>query len=467
MIELNEKYEPLVTSPARYKIISGGRGSGKSYSTATLILLESDNDDGTILYTRFTLKNAEQSIFPEFEDKLDELGWRNKFHKSGNDYINLESGGKILFRGIKTSDGINTAALKSIPKLKMWVNDESEEFVSESIFDTIDLSIRDKNYKLQIWLILNPSDINHFIYRKFFKNNGVFEVCNCTKDNVTYVHTTYLENEHISPNFLALADKCKREDIEKYNNLYLGHWKRLSEGNIYHGWEEIADADYPTHLSCWYGVDWGFSNDPMAIVRACYDNDTHTIYLKELCYEKGKLTSFAADTIRKDILNRKTLLYEGEGWSIYHHNGKCWIGEQCYTDSEVMENDAVIADANERQIVRGRLGQLLKMVEPVYCDPARPEQIYELRTLHSIYGLPATNTDKVGRIEYLKYFNIKFVGGNLRQEYEGYKWQTAKNDTAVFINKPMDGNDHLLDAANYGCVTHLRRMRVANKIGEN
>ena len=466
MIELNEKYEPLVTSPARYKIISGGRGSGKSYSTATLILLESDNDDGTILYTRFTLKNAEQSIFPEFEDKLDELGWRNKFHKSGNDYINLESGGRILFRGIKTSDGINTAALKSIPKLKMWVNDESEEFVSESIFDTIDLSIRDRNYKLQIWLILNPSDINHFIYRKFFKNNGVFEVCNRTKDNVTYVHTTYLENEHISPTFLALANKCKSEDIEKYNNLYLGHWKRLSEGNIYHGWEQITDEDYPTNLPCWYGVDWGFSNDPMAIIRACYDNDTHTIYLKELCYEKGKLTSFAADTIRKDILNRKTLLYQSDKWSIYHHNGKCWLDNLSFADSEIMEQN-IIVDELERQIVRSRLGQLLKMVEPVYCDPARPEQIYELRTLHGIYGLPATNTDKVGRIEYLKYFNIKFVGGNIAQEYEGYKWQTAKNDTAVYINKPMDGNDHLLDAANYGCVTHLRRMRVANKIGEN
>jgi phage terminase large subunit len=159
-----------MTSDARYKIITGGRGSGKSYSTATLILLESDNDDGTILYTRFTLKNAEQSIFPEFEDKIDELGWRGKFHKSGNDYINLESGAKILFRGIKTSDGINTAALKSIPKLKMWVNDESEELVDENIFNTIDLSIRDAKYKLQIWLILNPSDINHFIYRKFFKN---------------------------------------------------------------------------------------------------------------------------------------------------------------------------------------------------------------------------------------------------------------------------------------------------------
>lgn len=467
MIKLHHRFEPLVTSDTRYKVITGGRGSGKSYSTSTLILLESDVDDGTILYTRFTLKNAEQSIFPEFEDKIDELGWRGKFHKSGNDYINLESGGKILFRGIKTSDGINTAALKSIPKLKMWVNDESEELVDENIFDTIDLSIRDSHYKLQIWLILNPPDINHFIYRKFFKGNGVFDVWNGVKDNVTYIHTTYLDNKHITPTFHSLANRCKAADINKYDNLYLGKWRKLSEGNIYKYWQRIENKDYPINLPCWYGIDWGFSNDPMAIVRVCFDADTHTIYIKELCYEKGRLTSYAAEVIRRDILSKETLLYEGENWKITHKDYKCWIGEQSYYDSQIMEDDSLIQDEAERTIVRQRLGRLLKLYEEVYCDPARPEQIYEMRTQHDINSIPATNTDKVGRIEYLKYFNVKYVGDNIEQEYENYKWQSDKKDLTVFINKPQDGNDHLMDAVNYASVTHLRRLRVANKIGEN
>ena len=473
MIQIHYKFQSLVTSEDRYKVITGGRASMKSYSTATLILLESDKDDGTILYTRYTLTNAEQSIMPEFQDKIDELGWHNKFHKSGNDLINLESGGRIMFRGIKTSNGINTAALKSIPKLKMWVNDESEELVDEKIFDTIDLSIRDNNYKLQVWLILNPSDVNHFIYRKFFKGNGVSDVWNGSKNNVTYVHTTYLENKHLPRGFADLAEKCKAEDIDKYNNIYLGRWRKLSEGNIYHNWEQIEDKDYPIHLDCWYGVDWGFANDPMAIVRLCFDADTHTIFAKELCYEKGRLTSFAADVIRKDILNRRTLLYQGEDWKIVHFNGKCWIGEQSYTDSEIMEDGrekgvkTIIADDIERRIVQERLGRLLRLLGEVYCDPARPEQIYEMRTQHNINSVPATNTDKVGRIEYLKYFNVKYVGENLREEYENYKWLTDKKDTSIYINKPQDGGDHLLDSMNYGAVTHLRRLGVSNKIGEN
>ena len=473
MIELHYLFEPLVTSEDRYKIITGSRGSMKSFSTSTLILLESDKDDGAILYTRFTLTNAEQSIFPEFDAKIEELGWRNKFHKVGNDYINLESGGRILFRGIKTSSGINTAALKSIPKLKMWVNDESEELVDETIFDTIDLSIRDAKYKLQIWLILNPTDVNHFIYRKFFKENGVFDVWNGSKNNITYIHTTYLDNKHISPTFHKLAEKCKAVDRAKYDNLYLGKWRKLSEGNIYHNWERITDEEYPTHLPCWYGVDWGFANDPMAIVRLCFDPDTHTIYAKELCYEKGRLTAFAADVIRKDILNKRTLLYQGEDWEIIHFNGKCWIGEQSYTDSEILEDGrekgvkTIIPNEVERSIVQQRLGRLLRLLEEVYCDPARPEQIYEMRTQHDINSVPATNTDKVGRIEFLKYFNVKYVGDNIQEEQENYKWLTDKKDTSIYINKPQDGNDHLMDAINYGGVTHLRRLGVSNKIGEN
>jgi phage terminase large subunit len=102
----------------------------------------------------------------------------------------------------------------------------------------------------------------------------------------------------------------------------------------------------------------------------------------------------------------------------------------------------------------------------VYCDPARPEQIYEMRTQHDINAVQATNTDKVGRIEYLKYFKVKYIGDNIGQEYENYKWQTDKKDASVYINKPQDGNDHLMDAVNYAGCTHLRRLGVSNKIGE-
>src|SRR5574344_602794 len=253
-IHINHKYLPLMQrSKTRYTIITGGRGSGKSFAVTVALLMKTWDADKTILFTRYTLTNAETSIIPEFMEKVTELGLEDVFTKSGNDIVNLETGGKILFRGIKTSTGINTASLKSIPKLKMWVNDESEELVDGQIFDTIDLSIRQKDTDCEIWLVLNPKDINHFVYNRFFKANGVIDCQNGQKGDITYIHTTYLDNaKNLEKKFIDLAEKCKNVDIDKYNSVWLGKWSKLSEGLIYQKWQE--EQQFPTDLPCWYGV---------------------------------------------------------------------------------------------------------------------------------------------------------------------------------------------------------------------
>ena len=152
-IRKDSPYLPLFQrGGTRYKLVLGGRGSAKSFSVSTALIDRTYDDDGTILFTRYTLVNAEVSVLPEFIDKIERLGLNADFEKSGNDIVNKRTGGRILFRGIKTSVGINTAALKSIPKLKMWVNDESEELVDEVVFDTIDLSIRYNEVAGEVWL---------------------------------------------------------------------------------------------------------------------------------------------------------------------------------------------------------------------------------------------------------------------------------------------------------------------------
>jgi len=80
--------------------------------------------------------------------------------------------------------------------------------------------------------------------------------------------------------------------------------------------------------------------------------------------------------------------------------------------------------------------------------------------------MAAVNTDKVGRIEYLKYFDVRYIGDNIDHEVRNYRWQTSKTDKTKYINKPQDGGDHLMDATSYGAVTHLRRQGIANKLGE-
>ena len=462
-IKASSPYLPLFQrGGTRYKLVLGGRGSAKSFSVSTALIDRTYDDDGTILFTRYTLVNAEVSILPEFVDKIERLGLQGDFTKSGNDLVNIRTGGRILFRGIKTSSGINTAALKSIPKLKMWVNDESEELVDETIFDTIDLSIRYNDAPAEVWLVANPPDIDHFLYRRFFKQRGIEDVWNGVKDDVTYIWTTYLTNPHLPPEYIALAEKSKAVDVSYYEHVWLGHFATHKEGLIYKGWREVTDDEWPTHLPCWYGVDWGFANDPAAVVRCAYDPDTHTVWLRELLYETGMLTADIARVIRTDIINRPRTITIGDkqiGW----HGGRL-MGVDL-----TMSEDA-FADAGfkgwEVSALKEAVAAIQRCDGEVYCDPARPEQIREMKINHGLWAMPAVNTDKVGRIEYLKYFDVNYVGANIRQEVNAYCWEQSKNDKTQYINKPQDGGDHQMDAISYGVVTHLRRLGIANKLGE-
>ena len=192
-MEINDKYLTL-ENESRYYIVTGGRGSGKSFAINTLLLLLTYESGHTILFTRYTLRAASISIIPEFIEKIELLNRGGDFHITKDEVINKRTNSKILFRGIKTSSGNQVANLKSLQGVTTWVLDEAEELVDESIFDTIDLSVRQKGKQNRVILILNPTTKEHFIYQRFFEAKGVNEGINATHGDTTYIHTTYLDN---------------------------------------------------------------------------------------------------------------------------------------------------------------------------------------------------------------------------------------------------------------------------------
>ena len=120
------------------------------------------------------------------------LDLNHMFDVTKDEITNLHTGSKILFRGIKTSSGLQTANLKSLQGLTTWVMDEAEELTDEETFDKIDMSVRQRGIDNRVILILNPTTKEHWIYKRFFEDNAVNEGTCTTKNDVTYVHTTYL-----------------------------------------------------------------------------------------------------------------------------------------------------------------------------------------------------------------------------------------------------------------------------------
>jgi phage terminase large subunit len=288
LISVQKKYEELVASDSRYFIISGGRASGKSFNISILILLLTFEQDHVILFTRYTLTSASISIIPEFLEKIELLGFLDHFYITKDEIVNKATGSKIIFKGIKTSSGDQTASLKSIQGVTTWVLEEAEELTDEKKFDTIDFSIRNKKQQNRIILILNPTTKEHFIYKRFFEDRGVREGSNITKVDTTYIHSTYLDNiRNLNQSFIDQIDQMRERRPEKYKHQILGGWLDKAEGVIFSNWEI---GEFRKTSPSVFGQDYGFSNDPTTLIETNIDRSNKRIYLKE-CFYLPKLTT--------------------------------------------------------------------------------------------------------------------------------------------------------------------------------
>lgn len=415
MIATQVIYNPLYLDKEHFIIlITGGRGSGKSFNASTFIerLTFEKSEDRSfahcILYTRYTMASAHMSIIPEMLEKVELDGTIKYFHATKTDILNKRSKGSIMFRGIKTSSGNQTAKLKSIHGITTFVCDEAEEWTDESDFDKIMLSIRQKGIQNRIIIIMNPTDSNHFIYQKYIRDthrlveiDGV-QVQISTHPNVLHIHTTYLDNvEHLSDEFLNEVRRMKEENPEKYAHTVIGRWSDVAEGAIYKKWGVVKGL--PDGLQkIAIGVDFGFAHDPTSIVMCGIKDDC--LYADELCYRTGMLSRDIIAVLKK------------------------------YPDMRVI------------------------------ADSADPRLIQEIANAGiRIYPVEKGAGSIIAGIEKTKEYNIYVTerSYNTMKELRNYVWDKDKD--GHYINAPADGqNDHSCDAVRYyvlGAI--LGKIRIA------
>jgi phage terminase large subunit len=306
LIKLNSKYQALFKNDTRFFIITGGRGSSKSFGVGTFANLLSFEQGHRILFTRQTMTSAHLSIIPEFQEKIDLMGVNDFFSINKSEIVNKQSGSEIIFKGIKTSSGDQTANLKSLQGVTTWILDEAEELTDESTFDKINLSIRQKGQQNRVILILNPATKEHWIYKRFFEQQGVQEGFNGTKGNVTYIHTTYEDNlKHLDQSFIDEIERIKETNPKKFNHVILGGWLDKAEGVVFENWK-YGDFN-PDNLQTLFGQDYGFSVDPTTLVEVAIDKDKKKIYVKE-CFYKPKLNTYEIAELNKNFANKKLIV---------------------------------------------------------------------------------------------------------------------------------------------------------------
>nr|DAL00547.1 MAG TPA: terminase large subunit [Caudoviricetes sp.] len=406
MIEPQAIYHPLYTDNEKFIIlITGGRGSGKSFNASTFIerltfeMTEAEKIVHQVLYTRYTMVSAGMSIIPEMMEKIELDGTTKYFKTTKTDIVNKMTNSRIMFRGIKTSSGNQTAKLKSIQGITTFVCDEAEEWTNEEEFDKIMLSIRKKGIQNRIIIIMNPCDSNHFIYKKYIENthklveiDGV-QVQVSTHPNVLHIHTTYFDNlENLSPEFLREVQEMKEKNPEKYAHVVIGRWADVAEGAVFKKWGIVKEfPQWAKKVAI--GQDFGYTTDVSAAVKCgIVDN---ALYVDELCYQSGMLTNALADKVRP-------------------------YGLKVFAES---------------------------------ADPRLVDEI-KLRGVN-IYGVDKSGPSIKAGIDKILSMDLYVTerSYNLMKELRTYVWDKDKDGN--YINEPVDKDNHLMDAIRYyvlGCL---------------
>ena len=385
-IQLHAKYQSLFNSDSRYFVITGGRGSGKSFAVTVFLNLLTYEQNNGVLFTRYTMSSASMSIIPEFLEKIELMGAQDMFEVTKYDIKNRHTGSFIYFSGIKTASGDQTAKLKSISGINTFVLDEAEELIDEESFDKIDYSIRSKDARNRVLLILNPTTKEHWIYQRFFQNRNIPDGFNGTRDNVTYIHTDYRDNiENLSDSFVKQVEDMKIRRPDKYTHQILGGWLQKAEGVVFTDWQ-IGQFNDEMQMTC-YGLDIGFSRDESVLTKVAIDKQRKIIWVKEMFYKKGLVTSNIFDLCQR-------------------HAGK----------------------------------------QLIVCDSSEPRLIAELNSR----GLNVTPTVKkkgsiLAGIALMQDYNINLEGENMVKEFNNYVWDVRGVKPRDAYNHSIDSMRYAIE----------------------
>ena len=407
-LKVHDKYLPLWNRDTRYILVTGGRGSAKSFAVSTFVCrCLTTWKNWKFLYTRYTMQSAEISVIPEFTEKIDLLGKTSEVSVTKTLVECSTTGSSIIFSGIKTQSGNQTARLKSIPGLNVFIVDEAEEFREEKDFDTIDDSIRQKNVPNLVIIVMNPQDTEHWIWKRWFEKSHRMDVIDgvqipiSTHPDITHIHTTWMDNEqHLNADYITGIRKLRIENPAKYAHRYLGKWLDKKEGVIYPNWVE---GEFDNSLPFGYGLDFGFYPDPLALVKVAVDTGKKRIYLHEELYETN-------------------LSYE--------------------------------------QVIQ-RISQVVQADRMIIADTSEPRMTDALQAS----GLNVQKADKypdsvVDGIKRINDFTLVVTpeSYNLKNELRNYIWNDRKSST------PVDAYNHGLDAGRY---ISMRLMEGSDFLGQS
>ncbi len=406
MFDVNKIYKPLFVGNAasgkrpRYIIMMGGRSAGRSHAAsqyALINLLSATYFRCAIM--RFVLNDVRHSIWQEAVDRRDELDDEIAARVSVTEnQMKMQCGGNtIVGKGFRRSTNDQKSKLKSLANFNCVIIEEADE-VAEEDFIQLDDSLRTVKGDVTIVLLLNPPHRKHWIIRRWFNltKSGVdgfykADLKDSEKRDTIYIHGTYESNrQNIADKTIDNFERYKTRNPSHYYSMIKGLVSEGARGRVFTDWQTISVAEYEAlEYERFYGLDFGFSNDPTALVEVMRHNER--IYVRQLLYETGLTNARIAKRME-----------------------------------ELGVNGLIFADASE------------------------PKSIAEIAEYNfDISAAPKGNDSIRTGIDYIHDHEVYYTedSDDIADELQEYKWALDRNKEPT--NTPVDAHNHAMDAIRY------------------
>jgi len=237
---------------ARYKVLHGGRGGGKSWGVARALILKAANKKIRILCAREYQRSIADSVHKLLCEQIEALGLSGAFVIT-KAAIRGVTGSEFIFAGIKT----DPAQIKSTEGIDIaWV--EEAEKVSEESWKVLIPTVRKP--RSEIWVTFNPDAETDPTYKRFIVEHP---------DDSVVVALNWSDNPWFPEELRKEMEYLQRVDPDACAHVYGGKPRKHGAAQVLRGkcsvqaFEPGKDWDGP-----YQGADWGFAADPTVLTRS-------------------------------------------------------------------------------------------------------------------------------------------------------------------------------------------------------
>jgi phage terminase large subunit len=379
-------------SSKRIKVNRGGTRSSKTRSIAQISVLwlftgqvsrNKNISKGVWSTVRKYSTTLDATVIRDFEEELEKqnLYGAVKHNKTKRTY-------EYCGRMVEFFGADDEKKLRGAKRNILYCNEANELQFKTQFFQ---LLIRTEN---DVFIDFNPDDENSWINVELEQKRAV------EKGDVEVIVSTYKDNTFLPQSLIEEIEYLEKNDAEFWKIYGLGQYGKIF-GVIFQDYNVVNEIPKDATFVA-VGIDFGFTNDPCAILEVYKQNGE--LFINELEYAKG-LTNL-------DIGKR----------------------------------------LNQLGITAGKY---------IVADSAEPKSIQEIYSQHFNIHPAQKGADSISNsIDILKRFkiNITSKSANLLKEIKTYKWATDKQGNS--INTPVDYNNHLIDALRYVALNKLAKSNI-------